>query len=166
MLKRSAQDSALFGTSGTKGKHDGIDAEDVESDGTDGSERMRAARGLCLDDKPESEASSSGDDSDDGWHPSDASSDAEPEPDLPVPGPSGYVYTNPDDLRTRFARITEFRGQRSCRCYKHAGCSWLLPGRSDITTQTLIRWALAGLRADVVTKEAHLRLRAEFARAE
>ena len=162
VLKHNAQDSALFGSSGTKEMHGGIDTEDVESDGTDGSVRMRAARGLCPENQPEREASSSDDESDDGWlFLSDASGDEEPE--LPVPNPAGYLFTDPDDLRTRFARVTEFRGQRSIRCYKHPGCSWLLPRMSRVTTQAMIRWALAGSREGVVTKDDHLKLRAEFA---
>ena len=148
-------------------------AADWDSDGTDGSERMRQNRDLCSEDERDSLGSSSareGDDDDDddddiNLFPSDASSvpDSQPEePVLPVPTPAGYLFTDPDDLRSRFARVTAFRGQRSCRCYKHPGCSWLLPFGSTIPVQNQIRWALAGLRPDVVTKDQHLRMRADF----
>jgi hypothetical protein len=145
---------------------------DWDSDGTDGSERMRQNRDLCSEEERDSlgSSSSSEDDDDDddddiNLFPSDASSvsDSEPEePDLPVPTPAGYLFIDPHDGRSRFARVTTFRGQRSCRCYKHPGCSWLLPVGSTIPVQNQIRWAVAGLRPEVVTKEQHLRMRPEF----
>ena len=53
VLKHRAQESTLFGISGPGETHDAIDAEDVESDGTEGSERMRAARDQCSESEPE-----------------------------------------------------------------------------------------------------------------
>ena len=163
VLKHRAQESTLFGISGPGETHDAIDAEDVESDGTEGSERMRAARDQCSESEPEVDSDDDDDDPDDGWlFLSDASSDEE-EPPLPVPNAAGYLFTDPADMRTRFGRITEFRGQKCCRCYKHPNCSWILPRMSPVTTEAMIRWALAGLRPDVTTREGHLRMRADFA---
>ena len=165
VLKHRAQESALFGSSGVGETHDAIDAEDAESDGTEGSERMKAARGLCSESEPEADSDDDDDDPDDSWlFLSDASSDEEPpEPDLPEPNAAGYLYTDPDNLRTRFARITEFRGQKCCRCYKHVNCSWIIPRMSLVTTEAMISWALAGLRPEVATRENHLGMRPEFA---
>ena len=140
--------------------------EDAESDGTEGSERMKHTRGLCSEGEGSSQSedgSEDGDDSDDGdLFLSDASSsDSEPA-DLPTPTAAGYLFLDPDNLRSKFARVTEFRGQKSCRCYKHPQCSWLLPFGSRIPQENQIRWALAGLKPEVVTKADHMKLRAAF----
>jgi hypothetical protein len=72
------------------------------------------------------------------------------------------VYNDPDDPRTCFGRLTTFRGQQAMRCYKHPGCSWILPRTSTISSGNLVRWAQAGMAAEVVTKEDHMRKRHEF----
>ena len=153
---------------------------DADSDGTEGSERMRAARDWCSEgeDSANNTGSSCSDEDDGALFPSDVEDedpsdedDAPPElwdlpdPDLPRPSPAGYLFIDPGDLRTRFARITEFRGQRSCRCYKYPRCSWILPRYSPITTFNLVRWALEGLKPEVVTWDDHMALRAKYSLA-
>ena len=145
---------------------------EVESDGTEGSYRMMQARNLCSEDEATGSSCSEGEDDDDddgdlflsdasSNASSDASSDSESEP-LPVPTAAGYCFLDPNDLRTRFARVTKFRGQNSCRCYQHSNCSWLLPVGSRIPVQNQIRWAKAGLKPEVRTKDDHFALRGRY----
>lgn len=153
--------------------------DDGESAGTDGSERMAAARDLCSEDGTSSISSGQDDDGDGSEEevlfPDEINVEGPaPHPPPPVPPPvpppapawfqtlAGYTYTVQDDPRTCFGRFTAFRGQRAMRCYRHPGCSWMLPRTSTISSENLIRWALAGQQADVRTKEDHLRKRSEF----
>eukprot|EP00969_Alexandrium_andersonii_P145758 6446376-Alexandrium_andersonii.AAC.1 len=57
-----------------------------------------------------------------------------------------------------------FRSQPSMRCYRHAGCSWLLSKHASVSEDNMIRWLLAGTRPEVDTKDKHFRLRAAFSK--
>ena len=133
---------------------------------------MVAARGLC------SESGSSGDDSDGGSigdaaeegvvFPDDVDAPAPSlppppvSPPLPHPNLAGYVYIDPADPRTCVGRLTKFRGQQAMRCYAHQGCSWILPCSLTLSSENLIRWALARRALEVRTKVDHFRFRADF----
>ena len=179
------QDEVLDGdgdVTGAPGEHDSCRDDDGESAGTEGSERMVAARDLCSEDGQSNDSSVQSDhegdgDGDEALFPEDLEGaeplpppvpdPAVPPPPPPLPEwtmtPAGYTYTDPDDPRTCFGRLTAFRGQRAMRCYAHPGCSWVLPRTSTIPSDNLVRWALAGrVAADVRTKEEHMRKRPEF----
>lgn len=158
-------------------KHDTGDGDvaydvDDESAGTEGSERMVAARDMCSGSELSSSRSGNGSQEEEEvlfLEDLDVADPSLPPPPLPppvapvpVPTPAGYVYTDPDDPRTCFGRLTTFRGQQAMRCYKHPGCSWILPRTSTISSGNLVRWAQAGMAAEVVTKEDHMRKRHEF----
>jgi len=87
-----------------------------------------------------------------------------------VPTSLGNLYWKGMDTHP-FGKITpkpgsSFRGQRTCKCYHHSGCSWICSTKQvdlgEVTVQMMVRWCQQGKWLH--TKEDHFALIPEHVR--